>query len=122
MELPNWRGYALDWLRDAIVAHKAREMGQQWQDVGQALLQLLRDEEALAQVPPEAAWAIVDGLLGGVRDMESAVRRARRHDLPPKARRATGDLLYALGEVRDVLERYVVPQAERRFGAPPRQN
>ncbi len=54
--------------------------------------------------------------------MESAVRRARRHDLPPKARRATGDLLYALGEVRDVLERYVVPQAERRFGAPPRQN
>lgn len=111
----------LDWLRDAFVAAKARKLSRQWRDAGEALLALLHDEEALAAVPPEAAWEVVGGLLDGVRGVEAALRRARGHDLPPKARRATGDLLYALGEVRDVLERYVVPTVEKRFGPPPRR-
>lgn len=110
----------MEWLRDAVVSHKAREMARQWQDVGEAILALMQDDRALASIPPEAAWALVNGVQAGLRDMEASVREARRHQLPPAARRALGDLLYALGGVRDVLERFVVPEAERRYGFPPK--
>lgn len=109
----------MNWLRDAVVNHKAREVARQWQDAGAALMDLMQDEQALASIPPEAAWTIVRGLQAGLRDMETAVRQARQLELPASARRATGDLLYALGSVRDVVERYVVPEAERRYGFPP---
>lgn len=115
-------GYPLEWLRDAVVNHKARELSRQWQNAGDALMQLLQDEQALAAIPPEAAWTIVSALRTGLRDVEAAVRKARRHELPSGARRATGDLLYALGGVRDVLERYIVPEAERRYGLPPKSD
>lgn len=115
-------GEPVDWLRDAVVNHKARALSRQWQDAGAALMQLLQDEQALAAIPPAAAWAIVNALQNGLRDVEAAVRQARRHELPAGARRATGDLLYALGGVRDVLERYIVPEAERRYGLPPRDD
>lgn len=110
----------MDWLRDAVVNSKARELSRQWQDVGAAIMDLVQDEQALTSIPPEAAWTLLNGLQTGLRDMEAAVRQARRHPLPTGARRATGDLLYALGGVRDVLERYVVPEAERRYGFPPK--
>ncbi|MFS8523659.1 MAG: hypothetical protein FWJ83_02250 [Limnochordales bacterium] len=110
----------MSWLRDAVVHQKARAMARQWQDVGAALMDLLGDEQALAAIPPEAAWTVIEGLRKGLRDMESAVRQARKHELPAGARRATGDLLYALTDVRDVIEKHVVPAAEKRWGLPPR--
>lgn len=112
-------GAAMDWLRGAFAAMMARELSRRWRDAGEALLALLQDEAALASIPPGAAWDLVQGVLESVRSAEAAVRRAQAHALPPKARWATGELLYALAEVRDVVERYVVPEAERRFGPPP---
>ncbi len=109
----------MDWLRDAIVNQKVRAMSRQWRDVGAALADLLGDERTLAAIPPKAAWTMINGVRSGLREIETALRQARGYDLPVGARRATGDLLYALGDVRDVVESYVVPVAEKRYGFPP---
>lgn len=111
----------MEGLRNALITARARKLARDWRDAAEALLALLRDETELGCVPPAAAWELVRGLTDAAQTAEAAVKRARGHPLPPGARRVTGQLLYALGEVRDALERYVEPAVERRFGPDPRR-
>lgn len=94
-------------------------MAERWQSAAGALGRLMQDEEALAAISPEAAWTLLNGMQTGLRGMERAVGEARRHPLPTEAKRALGELTYALNEARDVLERFVLPAAEKTYGFPP---
>lgn len=109
----------MEWLKDALIARQGKELSEQWRSAGSALLQLLQDEQTLASIPAEAAWTLLNGVQTSLRGMERAVRTAREHSLPVDARRTLGELTYALNSVRDVLERFVVPGAEKLYGPPP---
>src|SRR5690625_4214043 len=106
----------MEWIKDALVARQQRELARQWQAAGQALLTLIQNQDALEAIPPEAAWSVINGLRAGMQGMERAVQGARQHELPPEARRALGEVSFALGTVVDVVEKYGVPAAENLYG------
>lgn len=110
----------MDWLKDALVARKQRELAEQLQTAGRSLMALAQNDRVLASIPPAAAWTVLNGLHTGLRGIEQAVRAARSHELPAEARQVFGEVTYALNSVKDVLERYGLPAAEQMYGfAPP---
>lgn len=109
----------MDWLKDALVARKQRELAQQLRSAGEALAGLVQNEAALKEIPPEAAWTLLNGLKTSLRGLDRAVQAARSHPLPASARQALGEVTYTLGSVSDLLERYAVPAAENLYDFPP---
>lgn len=110
----------MEWLKDALVARKQRELTEQLQSAGRSFVALAQDERVLASIPPAAAWTVLNGLQASLRGMEQALRAARQHDLPAEARQTFGELTYALNSVKDTVESYALPAAEKLYGfAPP---
>lgn len=110
----------MEWIKEALVARKQRELTEQLQRAGEALAGLVQNDAVLKDIPPEAAWTMLNALRTGLRGLEQATRVARSHDVPAGARQALGEVAYALGAVTDVLERYGVPAAENMYGFEPR--
>lgn len=109
----------MNWIKDALIERKRRELVEQLRGTGAALGDLLQNEAALGDIPPEAAWTLLNGLETSLKGLNRAVRAARGHTLPASARRALGEVTYTLGEVSELLERYAVPAAENVYGLPP---
>lgn len=111
----------LDALRDAVIARRIQDLRADLSQAGASLQALSNDLGSLETVDPKAAWELIHGLQASLIVAERSLRSVRRSDGLPQGtlRKSVNDLLNAVAHMRQLLERDLIPYAEKAYGFPP---
>lgn len=111
----------LDAIKNAAVARTVEALRADLDQAGRSLAALRLHLESLSQMDAQTAWRLIHGLQASLYIAEQTLRDARRSPGMPAGplRRAVTDTLTLVAHVQELLERHLIPLAEKAYNLPP---